>query len=139
MKTTLLTLAFAMLAFIPQVFAMDDAAEATQAAPITAVVFYSDSCGSCKILEPNMMKAMTAINTAKIDVVKFDFSNKDTITATKALAVEKGVDATLQQYGAKTGFVILLNDKGVEVGKLGVDDNAAAIAAKLTAAIIAAS
>ena len=139
MKTTLLTMAFALLAFIPQVFAMDGTVEATKEAPIKAVVFYSDSCGSCKILEPNMMKAMGAINTDKIDVVKFDFSNKDKIAATRTLAADKGVEATLQQYGAKTGFVILLNDKGEEVGKLKVDDDAAAIAAKVTAAIIAAS
>jgi len=83
-----------------------------------------------------MMKAMQAVNTDKVDVVKFDFSSKDTIAATKILATEKGVDAVLQSYGVKTGFVVLLDKNGQEVDKLKVDDNAADIAAKITKAIV---
>ena len=64
------------------------AMEATMKTPVQAVVFYSDTCGSCKILEPKMEAAMQAVNMDKINVVKFDFSNKETIEATKMLAAE---------------------------------------------------
>ena len=135
---TLLTMAFALLAFIPQTFAMDGAMhkDAMEAPKAKAVMFYSDSCGSCKILDPKMTEAMSAINTDMIDVVKFDFSSKDTIEATKALATEKGVDSVLQSYGAKTGFVVLLDSEGNEVGTLKKDHSAAEIAAKVAEAII---
>lgn len=140
---TLLTLAFALIAFIPQTFAMDGAMHKDEAmhdsAAVKAVVFYSDNCGSCKILEPRMIEAMKAINADKVDVVKFDFSTKETISATKAMATEKGVDAVLQKYGAKTGFVVLLDKEGNEVNKLKVDDDAADIAAKVVKAIVEAS
>jgi thiol-disulfide isomerase/thioredoxin len=143
MKTSLLTLAFAFMAFIPTVFAMDGAAHKDMAmektAKITAVAFHSDSCGSCKILGPRMKEAMKAVNADKINLVKFDFSNAKTTAATKTLAAEKGVDSVLQQYGAKTGFIVLLNNHGKEVGKLKVDDTSADIAAKIAKAIVEAS
>jgi thiol-disulfide isomerase/thioredoxin len=143
MKTSLLTLAFAFMAFIPTVFAMDGAMHKDKAMAkntvVTAVAFHSDNCGSCKILGPRMKEAMQVINTDKVDVVKFDFTNKNTIAAAKALAKEKGINTVLQKYGAKTGFVVLLNAKGEEVAKLKVDDNTADIAAKLAKAIVEAS
>ncbi len=83
-----------------------------------------------------MKAAMKAINTDMIDVVMLDFSNKETIEATKALAKEKGVDETLQSYGAKTGFVVLLDAEGNEVGKLMNDDTTAEIASKVASAIL---
>lgn len=144
MKSTLLTMAFALIAFIPQTFApahaMDDKmpkdAMVVEAPSATAVIFYSDSCGSCKILEPRMAVAMEAINMNKIDVVKFDFSNKATIEATKTLAAEKNVSSVLQTYGAKTGFVVLLDNTGKEVGKLKVDHTTSDIASELAKAIV---
>lgn len=139
---TILTFALAIMAFAPTVFAMEHGHshdKMEEAAPVTAVVFYAVNCGSCKILEPRMMEAMKAINTNKINVVKFDFSSKETIAATKTLATEKGVDAVLQQYGAKTGFVVLLDKDGNEVNKLKVDDDASDIAAKVVKAIVEAS
>ena len=140
MKTALLTMAIALMAFIPQGFAMDgtmnkEMAEKS-ATPVTAIAFHSDNCGSCKILGPRMKEAMKAVNTDKVNVIKFDFTNKETIAATKTLASEKGVDNVLQQYGAKTGFVILLDKDGNEVDKLKVDDNTADIATKIVKAIV---
>lgn len=141
MMKTLLTLAFALLVFVPQTFAMDHGKDKMkmEGHKAKAVVFYSDSCGACKILDPKMKEAMQAINTNMIDVVMFDFSSKDTIEATKTLAKEKGVESTLQAYGAKTGFVVLLNHKGEEVGKLTIEDTTAEIAGKVASAILAKS
>ena len=136
---TLLTLAVTIMAFIPTVFAMDKNKTMNEQNAVKAVVFYAANCGSCKILEPRMEEALQAINKDKVEVVKFDFSSKETIEATKALANEKNVNDILQQYGAKTGFVVLLDKEGKEVSKLKVDDNSADIASKIVKAIVEAS
>ncbi len=144
---SLLTLAFALLAFVPTSHAMEehgmmikDKMMAEKAGPaVKAVVFYSDSCGSCKILEPKMMKAMKAVNMDQIDVVKLDFSSKDTIEATKVLATDKELGGLLQKFGAKTGFVTLVGADGVIINKIGKDDTEAEIATKLVTAVVNAS
>lgn len=135
---SLLTLAFVALAGIPQAAkAMEGDHMASPA--VKAVAFHSDNCGSCKILGPKMKEAMGAINKDKIDVVKFDFTDSNTIAETKKLAASKGVSNLLEQYGAKTGFVVLLDANGKEINKLKVDDSTADIAAKLARAIASAS
>ncbi len=138
---SLLTLAFALLAFTPISHAMEEAdMMAENAVPtVKAVVFYSDSCGSCKILEPKMKKAMKAINMDNVDVVKFDFSNKKAIEATKILADDKGLSDLLQKFGAKTGFVTLLNNDGAIVETIGVNDSVEDIAVKFAKSIVSAS
>lgn len=138
MKLSLLAMVFAFMAFLPQAFAMEDqnAENATHEKTATAVIFYADNCGACKILEPKMTEAMKAINMNKINIVKLDFSSKAAIEASKTLAAEQNVNDTLQQYGAKTGFVVLLDKEGNEIDKLKVDDNTGDIAAKLARAIV---
>ena len=140
MKLSMLMAAFAFLVAMPSGAKAMDKAEIEQVAPaIKAVVFYSDTCGSCKILEPRMVKAMDIINKDKVHAVKFDFSNKDAIAQTRELAKSADVDAVLQKYGAKTGFVVLVQNNGDIVDTLNVDDNTASIAAKLATAIANAS
>lgn len=139
MKLSLLTLAFAVLTFLPQSFAMDGKTDTMTKTAVTAVAFHSDNCGSCKVLGPKMKEAMNAINQDKVDVVKFDFTNKNTIEATKILAANKNLNDILQQYGAKTGFVVLLNAEGKEVDKLKVGHDTPEIAAKLAKVIASAS
>lgn len=143
MKFTILALAFAVLAGIPSLAsAMEKEmhADAMMAKPaVTAVVFYSDTCGSCKILEPRMASALEALNKDKIDVVKFDFSSEASTTATNSLAAEKNVTGLLNEYGKKTGFVVLLDSEGNEFDKLKVDNDTGEIAAKLAKAIATAS
>jgi len=147
MKSFLTIMALAILAIMPAAFAdnhamkdkmgkMDKMSMEAKMEKVNAVVFYSDTCGSCKILEPKMMDAMGVINMDAVNVVKLDFSNKETIEASKKLAMDNGVNATLQSYGAKTGFVVLVDNDGNEISKLTVNDSAADIAAKLTASAL---
>lgn len=147
MKLSTLMAAFALFILLPfganamdkEHSSMTEAKTIISEPAIKAVVFYSDTCGSCKILEPRMMKAMGAVNKDKIDVVKFDFSNKASIEATKQLAKDKNIDSILQQYGAKTGFVVLVNNAGEIVDTIKVDNDAVDIASKLTSAVLNAS
>ncbi len=139
MKSLLTIMALALIAVMPAAFADDHAMMDKmdkEAQKLDVVVFYSDTCGSCKILEPKMMDAMAVLNKDSFNVIKFDFSNKETIAKTRAMATENNVDATLQAYGAKTGFVVLLDNDGNEIEKLTVNDSAADIAAKLTSSVL---
>lgn len=138
MKITLMTLALALISLMPYAYAMDKEAM-TDKAPITAVIFYADSCGACKILDPKMKEALNAINQDRLEIVKFDFSNKTSIEATKTLATSKGLDATLQQYGAKTGFVVLVNQEGNVVETLKASHEVPELAAKIASALAQAS
>jgi len=147
MKFPLIMAAFALLAALPltakafdndKVPMLKDAdamAEVVEAPAIKAVIFYSDTCGSCKILDPRMKEAMNAINKDEVEVVKFDFSNKDAIEATKTLAAKSKVENILQEYGAKTGFVVLVNSQGEIVEKLTKADEIVDIAVKVAKSI----
>lgn len=140
MKFTLFTMAFALLAILPFSAQAGEQTTKDEASPlITAVSFHSDHCGSCKAIAPRMGTAKQIINPDKLSIVKFDFTSKESIEATNALAKEKDVDSLLQKYGARTGFIVLIDNAGKEVDKITVDDDTAEIAAKLATAIANAS
>jgi len=139
MKSFLAIMALALLALVPTAFAdghghMDKAMDEMK--PVKLVMFYSDTCGSCKILEPRVSDAMKAINGDALEVVKFDFSNKASIEATKKMATEKDVAAVLQSYGAKTGFAVLVDGQGNEVAKLTINHETTDIAEELAKSIV---
>ena len=139
MKLSILTLAFVILATLPQAFAMEHTTKTAHNPAVTAVMFFSTHCGSCKILDPRMKEALATVEEGKIDVVTFDFTNKDKIAATKTLAAEKGLDSVLQKFGARTGFVALVDKEGNVTDKINVSDDTAEIIAKLNKAIASAS
>lgn len=146
---SLLTLAFAVLAFMPKAHAMDEThvkemmdkkpAMISEAQNVKAVIFFSENCGACKELDPKMKAAMKAINEDKIDVVVLDFTSKETIEATKVLATDEELGGLLQKFGAKTGFVTLVDANSEIIETIGKNDTEAEIAAKLASAIISAS
>ena len=106
---------------------------------IKAVAFHSDSCGSCKVIGPRITEALEIINPNKVEMVKFDFTNKQTIEETKSLAIAKDVDPILQKFGARTGWIALVNSSGEVVDKIKVDHDIGEMAAKLAVAIANAS
>jgi len=113
---------------------MKDAMMEKEAKP-TAVMFFSANCGSCKILDPRMKEALAGFEEGAIDVVVFDFTNKDAIATTTALAEEKGLTNVLQEYGARTGFVALVDKDGNIADKINVSNDVEAIKTKLNALI----
>ncbi len=145
MKLTLMALALiTMGAFIPSASAMDNHMNDKKAmmadkAAVTAVLFFSENCGACKVIDPRLKEAESAFNDAKLDVVKFDLTNDATKLATKELAAAKGLTATMEQYAPKTGFALLVNAQGDVVDQIKVDHDTADIAAKIAKAIVQAS
>jgi thiol-disulfide isomerase/thioredoxin len=129
MMKFLMTLALALLTFIPVTQAMQDTKS------VSVVMFHADNCGACKILAPKMEEALNQADQTKLDVVKFDFSNRQTIEETKALAEAKGLNSTLQTYGAKTGFAVLVDSDGNILETIKFNDDVDEISAKLAKAI----
>ena len=93
----------------------DTMVKTEQSVAIKAVAFHSDSCGSCKVIGPRIVEALEIVNPNKVEMIKFDFTNKQTIEETKSLATAKNVDPILQKYGARTGWVALVDANGVVV------------------------
>ena len=125
---SILAIAVAIFYFTPHLSADDFSnrltprvsSESNMKAPVTAITFFSQNCGSCKILDPRMRKAMQAVNANKINVVLFDFTNKNAITQTKMRAADNGLSEILSRYGVKTGFIVLLDSRGQEIEKRGL-------------------
>ena len=134
MKAFLTILALGLVALMPAAFAENDAMaekEMMKANDVSLVVFYSETCSSCKVMEPKMAKALNVVNRDNFQVVKFDFSNDATIEATRSVAAEKNVNSTLQKYGAKTGFAVLVDADGNELAKITKSDSSPEMAMKI--------
>ena len=114
-------------------------AHTRQGVAIKAVAFHSDSCGSCKVIGPRIVEALEIINPSKVEIIKLDFTNKQTIEETKTLAIAKDIDPVLQKFGARTGWIALVNSSGEVVDKIKVDHDIGEMAAKLAVAIANAS
>jgi len=82
--------------------------------PVTAVMFYSNWCGACQILDPKIEAAKLNFTERPIDFVKFDFSFALVRGgALQALAEEKGLINIYAKNKGKTGFMLLI-DPGTE-------------------------
>jgi len=126
MKFLLPILAFVFLTAPMNLSAMDK----REAKP-TILMFFSANCGACKILDPRIKEALSQFKEGDFNIIVFDFSSHKAIKATKELSANKGLDHILEQYGARTGFVALLDHDKQVVDKITVDDNVAAMRQKL--------
>lgn len=131
MKLLGILMAFMMVLPFGYSHAMSDNTDATNT-KATAVIFYADSCGACKLIEPRMKEALTQIDQDALNVVTFDFSNRDAIAQTRQVAKDQNVNDVLMEYGARTGFIVLVDKTGNIVDKINVNDNVDAIVEKLT-------
>ena len=104
---------------------------AAESSKPTVAVFYADWCGSCKILEPNMMKAMEMLDDKNaLNVVKFDLTDDTTKAKSAAMAGENGLTDLFQAHAPKTGFAALVKD-GKAAVKITKADSVEVIKAKL--------
>lgn len=129
MLKSLLVMAFALFGTIATVQAETPALD--HSSKPTVAVFYADWCGSCKILEPNMMKAMEEMeNKDMLNVVKFDLTDDATKATSAAMAGENGLTDLYNAHAPKTGFAALVKD-GKAVMKITKTDSVEVIKAKL--------
>ncbi|VAW01990.1 hypothetical protein MNBD_ALPHA06-1891 [hydrothermal vent metagenome] len=118
----LLTVGFIAMLFVvkaPQSAAVAEtqtgqtiAAERVEDQPVTSVMFYSNWCGACQILDPKLEKAKLGFTDRPVDFVKFNFSYAMVQGAKlQALAEEKNLTNIYAKNKGKTGFVLLIEPK----------------------------
>ncbi|MBL1431364.1 MAG: hypothetical protein COA60_007655 [Robiginitomaculum sp.] len=101
--------------------------------PLLAVMFYSNWCGACLILDPKIEAVKPVFKDRPVDFVKFDFSFALVRgKALQALAKEKNLSEIYQNNKGKTGFMLLVNPVSSQVlDVITMDDSANDIAIKL--------
>ena len=106
-------------------------AEAEQ--PVIAVMFYSNWCGACQILDPRIEAVKPAFADHAVDFVKFDFSYA--MVRGKALeeqAMAKGLPNIYAKNKGRTGFMLLIDPATETVMDIiTIRDSKETIAAKL--------
>lgn len=118
MKTFIMTLAFALIAVLP----VQSQAETAMAKPaLYAVAFHADWCGSCKVLEPQVIKARgkSDLDNQNVLFVTLDLTDKTTRHQSGLMADALGIGDFYKENNGKTGFVLLVNSAtGEMLGKL---------------------
>jgi thiol-disulfide isomerase/thioredoxin len=107
-------------------------------AKVIAVAFYADWCPLCKHMMPAQMETMKWLKKEKkpVSTVRFDFSNKTTIAASKTLADKEGLSKIYAANEGKTGFVLLLNaNNHLLISTIDHTDTAAQMQSKINNAI----
>jgi thiol-disulfide isomerase/thioredoxin len=105
--------------------------------PLTAVMFYSNWCGACQILDPKIDSVKPDFASRPVNFVKFDFSYALLRgEALRKLADENNLTHIYAQNKSKTGFMLLIDPDTEQVlDVVTVRDNAPDIAAKLNASL----
>ncbi len=105
--------------------------------PVLAVMFYSNWCGSCQILDPRIEAIKPEFADRAVDFVKFDFSFA--LVRGKALqdlANEKDIPNIYAQNKGRTGFMLIIDPETEGVLEIiTIRDSKEAIAAKLERAM----
>ncbi|MDZ7629285.1 MAG: hypothetical protein U5J99_12875 [Parvularculaceae bacterium] len=117
-----IAVAVAVAARGPAPAAMQGSAGAPQ---LIAATFRSAWCSSCKILEPNLAKAMPAFAGEPVEFVEFDFTfgENDKLAA---LAAAHDLTRLYQANKGATGFTVLVDaDTGAIVDTLTMNFTAA--------------
>lgn len=112
---------------------------ALQAAPekpkVHGILFFSESCGSCKILDPKIEKVKASFKGQPVLFTKLDHSNDFSSGQAELLAASIGVGNIYSKQAKKSGYMLLVNDKNEVVAKLTKKMTEDEISAEITNAL----
>ncbi|MEM0967338.1 MAG: thioredoxin domain-containing protein [Verrucomicrobiota bacterium] len=92
------------------------AAETRKPAAIGAL-FYAESCGSCKVLDPKIVSAKEAMAEAPVLFVTFDHSTEATQNQAALLADQLGLKEVYESQKKASGFFLLIDPESGEILK----------------------
>ncbi len=99
------------------------------------IVFHADYCGQCKILQPKLDKALSTLDKDAFTIIKFDYTSRETIMNSKDIAAKNNLTDIQKNYGAKTGFAVIVNRQGHEETLVSSSDTVEEITNSLNAAL----
>ena len=87
----------------------DEVRQGAQRPELILVDHYADWCGKCQALKSPLNTALEELADEPILFVKYDFTDKHTKLQAEYLAGELGLDNEWDDYGGKTGFVVVID------------------------------
>ncbi len=105
--------------------------------PLNAVMFYSNWCGACQILDPKIESIKANFADRPVTFIKFDFSFAMVRGGKlQKLAEQNNLEQTYANNKGKTGFMLLI-DPGTEqvLDIITMGNSAVQIAEKLNASL----
>lgn len=105
----LVTVLFLQLTTISQA----DNRDAAIKPAVYGILFYADWCGSCKALDPKIVKAREDAMLDEKDIlfVRLDLTDETTQHQSALMAAALGIEELYTANNGKTGFMLLLNAK----------------------------
>jgi len=82
---------------------------------VIGLMFYSDTCGSCKVLDPKIAAVKPEFLAKPILFAKLDHSNPDTKNQAALLADSLGLADVYKAQAKASGFLLLVNPDNQEV------------------------
>ncbi len=76
---------------------------------VIGMMFYADSCGSCKVLDPKIETVRAGLGDEPILFAKFDHSNELTTAQAAMLASALGVGEAYSAQEKASGFLLLVD------------------------------
>ncbi len=135
MKNKLIQLACALIATLGLGLGTAHAAEAAQP-EVVGLMFHSDTCGSCKVLNPKLDSVKSGYLAKPILFVTLDHTSDGTKNQAALMAGALGVKEAYAAQEKASGFLLLVDkDSGEVLGKVTRDMTEAEIAATIDKAI----
>ena len=95
------------------------AQESTAEPKILGLMFHSDFCGSCKILDPKLQAVKPLFAEENVLFVTFDHTSKETSRQAALLAERLDVGEVYRAQKKASGFLLVLDaDSGEVLGKI---------------------
>lgn len=110
-----LALVFAIVSIAPPVFAEENGAAEAR---IIAVKFHADWCGSCKAMGTAFTDLENKLDGQPVLFVELDLTNRTTARQASYMINALGAPEIWNEFGGKTGFILLLDENRSVVGKL---------------------
>jgi len=89
--------------------AVGTATQAQQRPDMYVVMFRADWCGPCKIVEPNLDRALRMLNDPGIRVITIDVTDSPRIERSAHIAFDNNIVAQYNQWYGVTGFAAMID------------------------------